>query len=108
MRKAQGADRKRMDDAGVASLHISHLIQYIPSFLSGGGGSVRQSTAVLLGRCPQGDGEPGHVEDDAGAAGADARGAAKVHSAELGRAGGFKPGRQRPPMLNELCTRRQS
>ena len=56
---------------------------------------------MLLGRCSEGNGEPGHVEDDPGAVGADARGAAKVHSAELGRARGFKPGRQRPPMLNE-------
>ena len=99
-----GKPKVPIESACFSSTHLTRQL----NFLSGGGGSVRQPTAVLLGRCSEGDGEPGHVEDDPGAVGADARGAAKVHSAELGRARGFKPGRQRPPMLNELCTRRLS
>ena len=66
--------------------------------------SIRQPATVLLGRNPQGDGEPGYLEDDPGAVGVDARRAAKVHSTELGRVGSFKPGRQRTPMLNRMSS----
>ena len=68
----------------------------------GGGGSIRQPATVLLGRRPQGDGEPGHLEADPGAGGVGASRAAKVHSTELCCVGCFKPGRQRTPMLNEI------
>ena len=71
---------------------------------TGGGGSIRQPATVLLGRGPQGDGQPGYLEDDPGAVGLDACRAAKVHSTELCCFGCFKPGRKRTPMLNELLT----